>query len=175
MWPLQRTLGRCGGCQSQHPTPEASLSSMFAASLRHRNQRLQAGMSKEYHRSAVPNCNKHSTAQPPPPPPPPPPRPREFRFRLAISIFLLVAFTVYQQSQSTQGKKRLPDVYGICSKDGRESIYTSEEETPAVECVVIDGKRIADLGSLCEWVFRCSQPLRTLKLIDILWDKSSSC
>jgi hypothetical protein len=71
------------------------------------------------------------------------------RTRLAISVFILVLVAVYQRAHAaSSGAGRLPKVYGICSKDGSKTVYTSEVNDPAVECVVVDGKRIADLGSL---------------------------
>ncbi len=124
---------------------------MFAATLRRRNQRLAATMAKLDDKSTggpVPADQTTATTAATLPPPPPPPA-RDSRFRWAISIFLLVVFAVYQQDKFiNKGGKSLPKIYGICSKDGKPSIYTSEVETPAVECVVVDGKRIVDLGSL---------------------------
>jgi hypothetical protein len=48
------------------------------------------------------------------------------------------------------GGKRLPEYYGVCSKEGKVYTVPPVKGLGAVECVVVKGKEVVDTGSLGE-------------------------
>lgn len=93
-----------------------------------------------------------------------PRRPRQTNRSLHISISLLIlGFFVFYAQQHRPDRVTykpglvLPNWYAICSKEGRR-VYTIPEEggEGAVECIVVNGKRVADTGSLGMWYLHSS-------------------
>ncbi len=90
---------------------------------------------------------------------PPPRTARPTRsLHISVSLFILAAFVLYAQRQGISKSKvpyefgptrALPDLYGICSKEGKK-VYTVPEEggVGGVECLVVGGKEVVDTGSL---------------------------
>ena len=91
-------------------------------------------------------------------PRPPPGRPMR-QIHISITLLILACFILYaSRLRNVDNPKRyelggrpLPEWYGICSNDGMR-IYTVPEEggLGAVQCVVVGGKEVKDLGSLRE-------------------------
>ena len=79
------------------------------------------------------------------------------QIHISITLLILACFILYasrlKSTQSLQkydlGGKSVPKWYGICSKEGKK-IYSVPEEggLGAVECVVVGGKEVVDIGSL---------------------------
>jgi len=87
----------------------------------------------------------------------PPPRRSDRSLHIAFALMILMFFVMYAKwnegsptSYSVSGKK-LPQWYALCGSDGRP-IYTLPVEggEGKVECVVVNGKYVADTGSLGE-------------------------
>ncbi|KZT51398.1 hypothetical protein CALCODRAFT_460505 [Calocera cornea HHB12733] len=79
-------------------------------------------------------------------PPRPPRRGTDFltiraRVQALVSAVVIAAVFILWKSP----KSSLPTTYALCSKS--RQIYTVEPDLPTVECVVVDGAYIADLGS----------------------------
>lgn len=90
---------------------------------------------------------------------PPPKRPTR-HIHISITLLILACFILYANNQRLApkpavvfhtGLKDLPEWYGICSKEGKR-IYTVPEDggLGEVECVVVGGKEVRDIGSLGE-------------------------
>ncbi|RSH90101.1 hypothetical protein EHS25_001434 [Saitozyma podzolica] len=86
---------------------------------------------------------------------PPPPRRSTRTLNITISLLILAFFVVYSQNHSSktprvfepQGR-RLPEYYGVCSREGKVYTVPPEGGLGAVECVVVRGKEVVDTGSL---------------------------
>lgn len=67
------------------------------------------------------------------------------------SIFAALAYlavgAAYLALKKINGPAPLPDTYGLCSKDGAD-IYTVDPEKPRVQCIVVEGARLIDRGSM---------------------------
>ncbi len=146
--------------------------SMHAATLRRRNQRLENIMAKtsaeEQARAANGKSNGASNgngesksnqvqvdghAAIPTRPLPTSRGGASSRVRIALTVFALCLLVFYQRNQKKTGGTALPETYAICSREGEARVYTAEinetsGEGGVVQCVVVRGKRVADLGSL---------------------------
>lgn len=88
---------------------------------------------------------------------PPPPRRSDRSLHIAFSLMILVFFVIYANNKNSAPIKytvdgtKLPQWYALCGTWGRP-IYTLPVEggEGKVECVVVNGKYIADTGSLGE-------------------------
>jgi hypothetical protein len=87
---------------------------------------------------------------------PPPKRPTR-HIHISITLLILACFIIYANNQRHTkkpivyevGNTNLPEWYGICSREGKK-IYTVPVDSGvgAVECVVVGGKEVKDVGSL---------------------------
>jgi hypothetical protein len=76
---------------------------------------------------------------------------------ISISLLILAAFVIYAQKSGLKkpsrvyelGGKPLPEYYAICSKEGKK-VYTvpESEGLGPVDCVVVSGKYVVDIGSI---------------------------
>jgi hypothetical protein len=64
---------------------------------------------------------------------------RPLGFLIAVLAFGLAAFT-------SPWHTLLPHEYAVCSPSGH--IYTVDDSTPTVDCILIRGSRILDIGTL---------------------------
>ena len=84
----------------------------------------------------------------------PPKRIQTRSLHLSITLGILCLFVLYAQRDGSgriaykSGGRKMPDRYAICSKEGK-LVYSIPEEggVGGVECVVVEGKMILDIGS----------------------------
>ncbi|KAG8720321.1 hypothetical protein FRC09_009764 [Ceratobasidium sp. 395] len=62
------------------------------------------------------------------------------------AIAIAVLFLVLRKSKG----KGLPEAYALCSSHGERNIWTVDEGSARAECLVVNGKSIADVGSVDE-------------------------
>jgi hypothetical protein len=126
------------------------------AALRHRKMDNTALASTEKHEKQ-PLVDRRAPQPPRYQRTPPPPRRSTRTLNITISLLILAFFVVYSQNHSSKTRrvfeargKRLPEYYGVCSKEGRVYTVPPEGGLGAVECVVVKGKEVVDTGSLGE-------------------------
>ncbi|KAF8993843.1 amidohydrolase family-domain-containing protein [Cyathus striatus] len=78
-----------------------------------------------------------------------PPTSRPYKLLLLVSIALTA---VYWSRKGAETDK----TYAICSKDGSKAIYTVNDNNTVAECMLVEGHRIAAIGSLSQIRERCN-------------------
>ena len=79
---------------------------------------------------------------------------------LSITLGILCLFVLYAQRNGSgravykNGGMKMPDSYAICTKEGL-SVYSVPEDSGVggVECVVVQGKTVLDIGSRGQLLF----------------------
>ncbi|KAG9121846.1 hypothetical protein FRC07_002027 [Ceratobasidium sp. 392] len=65
---------------------------------------------------------------------------------MVSAIAIAILFLVLRKSKG----KELPEAYALCSSHGEKNVWTVDEGQARAECLVVNGKFIADVGSIDE-------------------------
>lgn len=74
-----------------------------------------------------------------------------FRGRVRAVVSACFIGVILALTSSTRSKaKYLPDTYAVCSRGETHAIYTVDQSSPTVACVVVSGDVLVDRGSLVD-------------------------
>lgn len=117
---------------------------MLASNLRQRQAKLDKSMARQRERDLKDTSGDERVGVPKPRKVTSTPiirgRTHALLSALGIAIFLLI----YKRNST----HRLPPTYAVCSKVNSSQIYTVDDASPTVECVVISNSFVADAGTL---------------------------
>lgn len=84
-----------------------------------------------------------------------------YHYKLAV-VVVLFSVIVYKSSLSLlwNNRRELPETYALCSRGGKNRIYTVDVENRQVECLLVSGSLVVGSGNLGGFF---SSPIRLLR------------